>query len=267
MSGKTMKDISEETNNKVSFGLEGKVAVVTGSAAGLGREIAVAFARHGASLVLADLVPSDETANQIAKTGGRCITVTCDVSNEDAVENMRSKAIAEYKQVDVLINNAGIVQKSFTASEDTPMDDWDRVIRVNLRGTFLCCRQIGKEMVQRRQGSIVNIASTAGFVGIPRATAYCASKAGVVLLTKSLAVEWARYSIRVNAIAPHYLETELTAGVRTAEDVYKGIVKQIPLKRFALPKEVVGTVLLLASDASTYTTGSVIPVDGGFLAQ
>jgi len=169
--------------------------------------------------------------------------------------------------VDILVNNAGISQLSYTATEDLPIEEWDKIIAINLRGTFLCCKHVGKQMIGSGGGSIINISTTAGITGVPRAPAYSASKAGIILLTKSLALEWVRYNIRVNAIAPHYLETELTKGLRASDKVYEGLVKQIPMRRFAKPAEVVGTVLLLSSPASSYITGTVIVVDGGFLAQ
>ncbi|MBW1674938.1 MAG: SDR family oxidoreductase, partial [Deltaproteobacteria bacterium] len=174
---------------------------------------------------------------------------------------------SEYKKVDILVNNAGISQLTYSPTEEMPVEEWDKIIRINLRGTFLCCKYIGKHMIKRGGGTIVNIATTAGITGVPRAPAYCASKAGVILLTKSLALEWARYNIRVNAIAPHYLETELTNGLRNSEKAYRGLVKQIPLKRFGNPSEIIGAVLLLSSNASSYITGTVIVVDGGYLAQ
>ncbi|MFA5906531.1 MAG: SDR family NAD(P)-dependent oxidoreductase, partial [Desulfobacula sp.] len=146
-------------------------------------------------------------------------------------------------------------------------EEWDRVIRINLTGTFLCCKHIGKMMIAAKGGSIVNVASTAGITGVPRAPAYCASKSGVILLTKSLALEWAEHNIRVNAVAPHYLETDLTKGVRDAAPVYAAVLKQIPMARLGKPSEVFGAVLYLASPASGFTTGTVIPVDGGYLAR
>jgi NAD(P)-dependent dehydrogenase (short-subunit alcohol dehydrogenase family) len=169
--------------------------------------------------------------------------------------------------VDILVNNAGVSQLSYTATEDLPVDQWDHIVEINLRGTFLCCKHIGKSMISGGGGSIVNIASTAGITGVPRAPAYCVSKSGIILLTKSLALEWARHHIRVNSIAPHYLETDLTRGLRDSEKIHEAIVKQIPLRRFGKASEVVGAVLYLSSNASSYTTGTVIPVDGGYLAQ
>jgi len=249
------------------FRLKGKIALVTGSAQGLGKEIALTLAQNGCSLVLADIAYPEETAKQIEEIGSRSISVKADISDEAEVKDMVEKAISEYKKVDILVNNAGISQLSYTATEDLPIEEWDKIIAVNLRGTFLCCKHVGKLMINSGSGSIINISTTAGITGVPRAPAYCASKAGIILLTKSLALEWAKYNIRVNAIAPHYLETELTKGLRTSEKVYDGLVKQIPMRRFAKPGEVVGTVLFLSSPASSYITGTVIVVDGGFLAQ
>ena len=249
------------------FSLHGKTAVVTGSDQGLGSEIALALARYGASLVLADLNIAENTVEKIKKLGASGIAVQADISDEEQVEALVRRAISKYGKVDILINNAGISQLSHTPTEDLSTEEWDRVIRINLRGTFLCCKHVGKTMIKAGGGSIINISSTAGITGVPRAPAYSASKAGVTLLTKSLGIEWARYNIRINAIAPHYLETKLTVGLRASEKVYAGIVKQIPMRRFGQTSELIGTVLLLASDASTYITGTVIPVDGGYLAQ
>jgi NAD(P)-dependent dehydrogenase (short-subunit alcohol dehydrogenase family) len=249
------------------FRLDGKTALVTGSAQGLGREIAIGLAHSGCSLVLADLIDPEETAKKAAEIGSRFISVTGDVSIEADVENIVGTAISEFTKVDILINNAGISQLSHTATEDLPVSEWDKIMAVNLKGTFLCCKHAGKQMIRCGGGSIINIASTAGITGVVRAPAYCASKAGTILLTKSLALEWARYQIRVNAIAPHYLETELTKGLRASEKVYDALVRQIPMRRFAKPAEIVGTVLFLASSASSYTTGTVTVADGGYLAQ
>jgi NAD(P)-dependent dehydrogenase (short-subunit alcohol dehydrogenase family) len=249
------------------FRLEGKIALVTGSAQGLGKEIASSLAQNGCSLVLADIIYPEETAKQIEEIGSRSISVQADISDEAEVKNLVKKAISEYKKVDILVNNAGISQLGYTATEDLPIEEWDKIIAVNLRGTFLCCKHVGKQMIRSGSGSIINISTTAGMTGVPRAPAYCASKAGIILLTKSLALEWARYNIRVNAIAPHYLETELTKGLRASEKVYEGLIRQIPMRRFAKPAEVMGTVLLLSSPASSYITGAVMVVDGGFLAQ
>ena len=249
------------------FNLKGKTALVTGAAQGLGREIALAFAESGSSLVLSDVQTPESTAEEVEKTGARCITVQADVTDENQVNALAESAVSEFSRVDILVNNAGISQLSYTATQDLSRSEWDAVIGVNLTGTFLCCKHIGKQMMSSGGGSIINISSTAGVTGVTRAPAYAASKAGVVLLTKSLALEWARYEIRVNAVAPHYLETPLTEGLRASEEVYAGLIKQIPLGRFAKPSEMVGAVLFLASRAAGYMTGTVIVADGGYLAR
>ena len=248
------------------FSLEGKTAIVTGAAKGLGAEIAFGLAQCGASMVLADLDMPEESTKRVEKLGGRCIAFQTDISDEKQVEDLVERAVSEYGKVDILINNAGISQMSYTPTENLSTEEWDRVIRINLSGTFLCCKHVGRAMIKTGGGKIVNVATTAGITGVPRAPAYSASKAGVILLTKSLAIEWARYNIRVNAIAPHYLETELTEGLRNDERVYGGLVKQIPMKRFGKTSELIGTILLLSSEASSYITGTVIEVDGGYLA-
>jgi len=249
------------------FALKGKTALVTGAAQGLGREIALALAQNGASLVLSDIHHPDVTAEAVQQTGARWLAVQADITDEDQVKAVAEKSASEYGKVDILINNAGVSQLSYTATQDLPRREWDTIIGVNLTGTFLFCKHFGKAMISAGGGSIINIATTAGITGVPRAPAYAASKAGVILLTKSLALEWARYNIRVNAIAPHYLETHLTEGLRASEEVYSGLVKQIPMRRFGKPSEIIGAVLFLASQASSYTTGTVIVADGGYLAQ
>lgn len=249
------------------FGLKGKTAVVTGAAQGLGREIALAFAQNGAALVLSDIEYPKDTAGAVQQTGAQWMAVEADITAENQVKTMAAKAVSKFGKVDILVNNAGVSQLSYTATEDLSKSEWDTIIGINLTGTFLCCKSFGKEMITGGGGSIINIATTAGITGVPRAPAYAASKAGVILLTKSLALEWARYHIRVNAVAPHYLETPLTEGLRASEKIYAGLVKQIPMRRFGKPSEMIGAVLFLASQASTYTTGSVMVVDGGYLAQ
>jgi len=254
-------------DRKISLTLKEKIALVTGSARGLGKEIALMLSQNGASLILADVDYPEETANQIRNTSGHCTAFKTDISHESEIKDLADRVFSEYGKIDILVNNAGISQMSYTPSEDQSLEEWDRVIRINLRGTFICCKYFGRLMIDGDGGSIVNIASTAGITGVPRAPAYCASKAGIILLTKTLALEWARHAIRVNAVAPHYLETDLTEGLRESETVYKGLIRLIPMKRFGKTSEIAGTVLFLVSDASTYTTGSVVCVDGGYLAQ
>jgi NAD(P)-dependent dehydrogenase (short-subunit alcohol dehydrogenase family) len=252
---------------KKLFSCEGKTTLVTGSAQGLGQVIALGLAQFGASLILADVAYPDKTARQVEAMGARCVALQTDISDESQVEKLAADALSACGQVDILINNAGVSQLSYTPTESLPIREWDRIVNINLRGTFLCCQKFGKQMIDGQGGNIINIATTAGITGVPRAPAYCASKAGVILLTKSLALEWARYHIRVNAIAPHYLETELTEKIRQSAGVYDSLIQQIPLRRFGKTSELVGAVLFLSSDASSYMTGTVLAVDGGYLAQ
>lgn len=250
-----------------SFSLKGQTAIVTGSAQGLGQKISLGLAECGTSLVLADIEYPQETAEQIKASGARCLAMETDISDENQVRRLEQTASSEFGKVDILVNNAGISQLSYTPTEDLPAAEWDRIITINLRGTFLCCKHIGKSMIKNRGGKIINIASTAGVTGVPRAPAYCASKAGIILLTKSLALEWSAYNVRVNAVAPHYLETDLAKDLRGSEKVFLGLKRSIPLKRFGKTSDIVGAVLLLSSDASSYMTGSVITIDGGYLSQ
>jgi NAD(P)-dependent dehydrogenase (short-subunit alcohol dehydrogenase family) len=249
------------------FRLDGRTALVTGSSRGLGKEIALNLAQSGASMILADIVYPEKTAKEIKSSGARCISMQVDISNEKAVKNLLTKSISEYQKVEILVNNAGIGPVLNTPTEDMPIEQWDRIIGVNLRGTYLCCKYFGKHMINTGGGNIVNISSTAGINGASYATAYSASKGGVILLTKCLALEWARYNIRVNAVAPHFLETEFIKDLRNSEKLYGGLIKQIPLKRFGKTSEIIGTILLLCSNASSYITGTVVVVDGGFLAK
>lgn len=249
------------------YDFKGQVAIVTGSARGLGREIALALAKCGASIILADISQTERTEADIKEIGAPFLCITTDVTDPEAVERLYKKTITKFNRIDILINNAGVSQLSYTPTEESDIEEWDRVLAVNLRGTFLCSKFIGRHMIHNNGGSILNIASTAGITGVPRAPAYCASKAGVILLTKALAIEWSRYNIRVNAIAPHYLKTDLTEGLRSDERAFAGLTRQIPMKRFGEAYEIIGTILLLISKGSTYTTGSVFVVDGGYLAQ
>jgi len=249
------------------FDLKGKTVLVTGAARGLGKEIALSLARCEASVIICDIEYPQTTEQAILDMGAGCMATKTDIADEDQVKDLAGRVAGPYGKLDILINNAGISQLSYTPTEDLPVEEWDNVLRVNLRGTFLCCKYLGKLMIDNGGGAIVNIASTAGMTGVARAPAYCASKAGVILLTKSLALEWAGYNVRVNAIAPHYLKTDLTGGLRNSDEVYRKLIKQIPMKKFGETSEMVGAILYLSSKASSYTTGAIITVDGGYLAQ
>ena len=249
------------------FELKGKTVLVTGAARGLGKEIALRLAQCEASMIITDIEYPQTTQKAIVDMGAQCMADKTDIADEGQVRHLKDRVAAKYGKADILINNAGISQLGYTPTEDLPVEEWDNVLRINLRGTFLCCRYLGKLMIDDGGGAIVNIASTAGITGVARAPAYCASKAGVILLTKSLALEWARYNVRVNAIAPHYLKTGLTSDLRNSDEVYSKLIKQIPMKKFGETSEIVGAIIYLSSKASTYTTGAIITVDGGYLAQ
>lgn len=248
------------------FDLSGRAALVTGAASGLGRELALALAAHGARVALADLADPHETARAIEACGGEAFPVSCDVTDERSVVEAFRRASVRFGETSILVNCAGVTQDGRTPSEDSDLATWERVISVNLTGTWLCCREGGKRMIGAGGGSIVNVASTAGRRAIPRVAAYSASKAGVEMLTRTLAAEWAGKNVRVNAVAPHYLETPMTEKVLGKGKVREALMRQVPMRRFGKPSEVVGAVLLLASGAGSFMTGSVIEVDGGFLA-
>jgi NAD(P)-dependent dehydrogenase (short-subunit alcohol dehydrogenase family) len=256
------------------FRLDGRVAVVTGAASGLGHSIAAGLASYGAIIVGGDINEAglEATVQRIRSGGGTAIGVRCDVADEASVEAMFSRVDSEFGRVDILVNDA-FTPFTRVVPEGFQLDAWERSLRVNLTGYFLCARAAGRRMIERGQGgSIVNISSIAGSSGMGRGNfVYSVSKHGVIGLTRELAIEWARHRIRVNAIQPcQFLTPSLQAFIDAAPDpeaVTKNFLRGIPLDRLGDPeRDIVGPIVFLASDAAAMVTGVVLPVDGGNLA-
>ncbi|MBC9732349.1 SDR family NAD(P)-dependent oxidoreductase [Nocardioides marmotae] len=253
---------------EVGLSLEGKTVWVTGAGRGAGRAIADGMAALGANVLLQARTATeiDLAAEKIRANGGRALAVAGSVADPRTADRVVNLAVAEFGRLDVLINNAGI-SPALRRSEQVTDDEWSAVIDTNLSGPFYTTRAAGRVMLAQGSGSIVNVSSVHGTVGFPRLAAYSASKGGLELLTKTFAVEWAASGVRVNAVAPGYLETQMTEGLRNSDRHHEMIRSKIPLGRFGRPEEVVAAVAYLASDASSYVTGTIVRVDGGWTAQ
>jgi 2-deoxy-D-gluconate 3-dehydrogenase len=249
------------------FRLDGQVAVVVGGAGGLGAAMARGLAEAGAAVAVADADAgrAKAVADAIAKAGGRSLAIAVDVAERESVERMAAEAEARLGAIDVLVNSAGITHRSPAAQ--FPEAQWHRVLAVNLTGVFWGCQVVGQRMLARRRGSIVNIASIAGQIGLTGTVAYAASKGGVVMLTRALAVEWAAQNVRVNAIAPSWFQSNIGDLIHREPDYAARAMRRVPVGRMGEPDELVGAVLYLASAASTMVTGHVLAVDGGVLAS
>jgi NAD(P)-dependent dehydrogenase (short-subunit alcohol dehydrogenase family) len=247
------------------FRLDGKVAVVTGAARGIGFATAEALAEAGALVVITDM-DSAGAAKAAATLGGSADSIALDVTDPRAVERVQAEIVKRHGKVDVLVNNAGIAI-SFKPAETMEDEVWNKVIDVNLNGVFWCCRAFGKHMLERGMGTIVNIGSiSAQIVNYPQEQAnYNASKAGVHHLTRSLAAEWAARGVRVNCVAPTYIETDLTRDVATNKDISQHWIDGTPMGRMGQPSEIASVILFLASDASSLMTGSIVNADGGYI--
>ena len=246
--------------------LENKVAIITGSASGMGQVAAEVFAREGASVVVTDIATDsgEATAQRIRSAGGRAIFVQANVAREAEVQCMVDAAIEAFGHVDILYNNAGIMPDDDGSVVDLSETTWDRIMDVNLKSTFLCSKYALPHMVQQGRGSIINIASFVAFMGctVPQ-DAYTASKGGLLALTKSFAVQYGRHGIRCNAICPGPIETPLLRTLWVSEEARDLRLNRIPLGRFGTPEDIVYLALYLASDESIWTTGAWLTVDGG----
>jgi NAD(P)-dependent dehydrogenase (short-subunit alcohol dehydrogenase family) len=249
------------------FKLDGKVAVVTGAAKGIGFATADALSEAGAQVVLTDMNGdlAEVSAKALAAKGRKASALTLDVTDSKAVEAVAQSIIKQHGKVDILVCNAGIAI-SFLPAERMDDDSWNKVIDVNLNGVFWCCRSFGKHMLKRKSGVIINLGSmSADIVNYPQEQAqYNASKAGVHHLTRSLAAEWAARGVRVNAVAPTYIETDLTKQVHFAPSVLKEWIDGTPMARMGQSSEIASVILFLASDAASLMTGSIVSVDGGY---
>lgn len=247
------------------FSLSGKAAVVTGAARGLGKAIAVGLANAGADVLVSDVLDTSEVVKEIEKLGKKAVGMKTDVSKKEDVAAMVKKAVETFGKIDILVNNAGIVRMG-KPSEELDEKDWDDVIRINLKGEFLCAQEAGKQMIKQKSGKIINIASIAGLGGFAQIPNYCASKAGVILMTKTLAVDWGKYNIQVNAICPGVFVTPMTEDMLKDDAFSQSVKAKTPLGRAGVPDELVGSSIYLASNASNYTTGHALVVDGGWTA-
>jgi NAD(P)-dependent dehydrogenase (short-subunit alcohol dehydrogenase family) len=244
------------------FSLQGKKAFVSGAGQGLGREMALTLAEAGADIALAsrNRKTLENTAERIRKMGREALVRPMNLTRVEDIEKAVEETIKDFGRIDVLINNAGIAGESPVI--DLTPEKWNQVMEVNLRGHVFCSQAVGRHMIAKGGGKIINIASVMGLIPLIYNSAYGAAKAGLILFTKTLALEWARYNIQVNALCPGYFLTEINR-VFMESPMGQKVLKKIPMRRIADPKELRGVILLLASEASSFMTGSVVVVDGG----
>ncbi len=249
------------------FELTNKIALITGGGRGLGRAIALAYADAGADVAVASrsLDQLEEVAQTIRAKGRRALAIETDVTDSEAVAKLVAATRKEFGRIDILVNSAGVgwAERLVDVSDGT----FDWILKTNLYGTFYCCREVAKVMIEQRSGSIINIASVAGVKGPPGLGAYAASKGGVIAMTKVLALENARYNVRANVIAPGYFRTDMNAAALDDPELGPKIVKRIPMRRAGNPEEIGGLAIYLASDAASFVTGEVYFISGGEMAQ
>ncbi len=248
------------------FNIEGKVAVVTGASSGLGRQFALALAREGANVaILARRVEKlEKVKEEVEALGVACISVRCDVVDTESIKNAVATVVERFGRIDILVNNAGVGTGSPAEIQEDSI--WNMTINTNLNGVYFVAREVGKVMIKQNYGKIINIGSihsTVSMNGSP-ISAYCASKGGVAMLTKALACEWAKYNITVNAIGPAYFESEMTDQIINTPEFAQAVMAYCPMGRVGKAGELDGAIVYFASDASSYTTGQLLTVDGGW---
>ena len=247
--------------------LKNKIAIVTGSRRGIGRSITLELAKEGAKVVVSDidLKECQNVCDEIKKTGSDAIAVKCDVSKKRDVDAMVKKTIQKFKRIDILVNNAGVfLMKPFVQMTEK---DWDFVLDINLKGVFLCANAVAKQMVKQKGGKIISIASIAGEVGFMNTSAYCASKAGIINLTRELAMELSPHNINVNVVAPGVIATKMTEDMLKDKKTKEVLLANTPLGRVGNPEEIGKAAIFLASNDSNFITGHTLVVDGGWLAR
>jgi len=246
--------------------LKGKVALITGSSRGIGKEFAIGFAKEGADVIVngRNLEEAKNVAGEIKGLGVKSMAVAADVSVSQDVTRMVQESIDSFERIDILINNAG-VNPFILEAEKIKEEGWDQVMDTNLKGVFLCCQAVGKKMIEQGGGKIINISSVIGFFGEQGLLPYSVSKAGVMMLTKVLAYEWSKYHVTINAIAPGFIAGGMNTPILNKEILVSGLIQQVPLKRLGKPEEVVQVGLFLASEDSSYINGTTVTVDGGMM--
>ncbi len=247
--------------------LTGQVAVVTGGSRGIGRAIATGFAAAGADVVVASRSSEtlDAAVAEIKGLGHQALGIRTDVSRLEDIRGLVAETVRRFGRIDILVNNAAI-NPLWKRAEKLTQEDWDLLMAVDLRGAFFVCQEVGKVMIGQRAGKIIVISSVTATRGTARGLPYTAAKAGLIAMAQTLAAEWCPYHVRVNAIAPGFVETDLTRGLMNNEEIYRDLIAKVPMGRFGHPEEMVGLAVYLASEASSYVTGQVFVVDGGYSA-
>jgi NAD(P)-dependent dehydrogenase (short-subunit alcohol dehydrogenase family) len=249
------------------FSLEGKVAVVTGGTSGIGRALSLGLADAGADVIATARRKEqvDDTANEIEARGRQTLRMASDVGDRGTLETLLAAVLERFNKVDILVNCAGMIKR--TPTLDLPEAEWTNILNTNLTGTLRACQVFGRHMLERGYGRIINIASLNSFVALSEVAAYAASKAGVASLTRSLAVEWSKKGVTVNAVAPGVFRTDLNAQLLDSTPRGQELLMRTPMGRFGKTEELVGAVVYLASDSASFVTGQILVVDGGFLAS